>query len=161
DCCHEALARAREKAGVGLGDIDYLVLVGGSSRVPLVRETVRAAFCNPSLAEHVRHSEPLLSEPDLCVAYGAALRAATYGTRYVFPDLKRPHSFLPDLDLGLGLEEPPLELEVHVTSPVNVQESTHTLIGCVRGPGAAEVRHGGSLRVQLSEGAAGEAFLQP
>ena len=43
-----------------LGDIDYLVLVGGSSRVPLVRDMVRAAFCNPSLPEHVRHPEPLL-----------------------------------------------------------------------------------------------------
>ncbi|HKI37912.1 MAG TPA: Hsp70 family protein [Gemmataceae bacterium] len=161
DCCHEALARARDKAGLRLCDIDYLVLVGGSSRVPLVRDTVRAAFCNPSLPEHVRHAEPLLSEPDLCVAYGAALRAATYGTRYLFPDLKRPHSFLPDLDLGLGLEEPALELEIHVTSPVNVQEPAYTLVGCVRGPGAAEVRHGGSVRVQTADGPAGEAFLEP
>ena len=161
DCCHEALARARDKASVRLCDIDYLVLVGGSSRVPLVREMVRAAFCNPSLAEHVRHVEPLLSEPDLCVAYGAALRAATYGTRYLFPDVKRPHSFLPDLDLGLGLEEPALELEVHVTSPVNVQDSAYTLIGCVRGPGAAEVRHGGSIRVQTNDSSAGDVFLQP
>src|SRR5262249_36196606 len=101
------------------------------------------------------------SEPDLCVAYGAALRAATYGTRYLFPDLKRPHSFLPDLDLGLGLEEPPLELEVHVTSPVNVQDAAYTLVGNVRGPGAAEVRHGGSVRVATSGGATAEAFLEP
>jgi molecular chaperone DnaK len=161
DCCHEALARARDKVGIRLGDIDYLVLVGGSSRVPLVRDMVRAAFCNPGLVEHVRHPEPLLSEPDLCVAYGAALRAATYGTRYLFPDLKRPHSFLPDVDLGLGLEEPPLELEVHVTSPVNVPDTTYTLVGCVRGAGAAEVRHGGSVRVQTADGPAGEAFLEP
>src|SRR5262249_51377287 len=41
DCCHEALARARERAGVRLSDIDYVVMVGGSSRVPLVRKTVR------------------------------------------------------------------------------------------------------------------------
>ncbi len=161
DCCHEALARARDRAGLRLGDIDYLVLVGGSSRLPLVRDTVRAAFCNTGLPEHVRHSEPLLSEPDLCVAYGAALRAAGYGTRYLFPDLKRPHSFLPDLDLGSGLEEPALELEVHVTSPVNVQDTDYTLVGCVRGPGAAEVRHGGSMRMQAAEAAAIEAFLDP
>jgi molecular chaperone DnaK len=161
DCCHEALSRARDKAGIRLCDIDYLVLVGGSSRVPLVRDTVRAAFCNPGLTEHVRHAEPLLSEPDLCVAYGAALRAATYGTCYIFPDLKRPHSFLPDLDLGLGLEEPPLELEVHVTSPANVSDTAYALAGCVRGPGAAEVRHGGSVRVRTAEGTAGEAFLEP
>src|SRR5205807_7492438 len=84
-CCHEALARARDRAGLRLADIDYVVLVGGSSRVPLVRETVRAAFCNGALPEHVKCLEPLLHEPDLCVAYGAALRAATHGTRYLFP----------------------------------------------------------------------------
>src|SRR5262249_10084639 len=31
DCCHEALMRAKEKAGICLSDIDYVVLVGGSS----------------------------------------------------------------------------------------------------------------------------------
>ncbi len=85
DCCRDALAQARDRAGIRLSDVDYVVLVGGSSRVPLVRETVRAAFCNPDLPEHVRSLEPLLHEPDLCVAYGAALRAASHGTRYLFP----------------------------------------------------------------------------
>ena len=84
DCCRDALARARDRAGIRLSDVDYVVLVGGSSRVPLVRETVRSAFCNPDLPEHVRCLEPLLHEPDLCVAYGAALRAASHGTRYLF-----------------------------------------------------------------------------
>src|SRR5262245_17995723 len=49
DCCHEALARAKERAGVRLKDVDHVVLVGGSSRVPLVREVVQSAFANPSL----------------------------------------------------------------------------------------------------------------
>ena len=74
DCCHEALARAKERAGIRLSDIDYVVLVGGSSRLPLVRDTVREAFCNGDLPEHVKCLQPLLHEPDLCVAYGAALR---------------------------------------------------------------------------------------
>jgi molecular chaperone DnaK len=162
DCCHEALARARDKAGIHLSEIDYVVLVGGSSRIPLVQETVRAAFCNPQLPEHVRHAEPLLSEPDLCVAYGAALRAAAYGTRYLFPGLKRVHSFLPDLDLGLGLEEPSLDLELHITSAVQVQDTAHTLVGRLSGPGAAEVRHGGSVRITTAPGgAAAEAFFEP
>src|SRR5579884_1615001 len=54
DCCREALARAREKAGLRLSDIDHVILVGGSSRVPLVRSTVREAFCNPDLGERAR-----------------------------------------------------------------------------------------------------------
>src|SRR5262249_9177187 len=49
DCCREALARAKERAGVTLAGVDYVVLVGGSSRVPLVRDTVKAAFCNADL----------------------------------------------------------------------------------------------------------------
>jgi molecular chaperone DnaK len=147
DCCQEALARARERAGIRLGDIDYVILVGGSSRIPLVREKVRAAFCNPALPEHARNPEPLLSEPDLCVAYGAALRAATYGVRHVFTSLPRQRSFLPDVDLGFGLEEPGLDLDLHLTSPVNVRECKYALVGSVRGTGAAEVRHGGSVLV--------------
>src|SRR5262249_29371258 len=119
---------------------------GGSSRIPLVRETVRAAFCNSALPEHARNLEPLLSEPDLCVAYGAALRAATYGVRHVFTSLPRQRSFLPDVDLGFGLEEPGLDLDLHLTSPVNVRECKYTLVGSVRGTGAAEVRYGGSVR---------------
>lgn len=160
-CCHEALARARERADISLDQIDYVVLVGGSSRVPLVRETVRAAFCNPQLPERVRHPEPLLSEPDLCVAYGAALRAATYGTHYVFPDLRRARSFLPDVDLGRGLDEPGLDLDLHVTSPVHVSDTAYTLVGRVRGPGAAEVRHGGSVRVHRPRAPEVEAFFEP
>jgi molecular chaperone DnaK len=161
DCCQEALSRARERAGIRLSDIDHLILVGGSSRIPLVRDTVRAAFCNPSLPEHVRNAEPLLSEPDLCVAYGAALRAATHGTRYLFSNVRRARSFLPDLDLGFGPEEPSLDLELRISSPVNVRETRYTLVGGVRGAGAAEVRHGGCVRIHaLTSGGTAEAFLE-
>jgi molecular chaperone DnaK len=162
ECCQEALARAKERAGIHLSDIDYVILVGGSSRIPLVRETVRAAFCNPALPEHVKNPQPLLSEPDLCVAYGAALRAATYGMTHVFSNLPRARSFFPDLDFGKGLEEPGLDLDLHIASPVNVLETKYTLAGSVRGSGAAEVRHGGALRITaLGTGEALETPLRP
>jgi molecular chaperone DnaK len=139
ECCHEALRRARDKAGVRLGDIDHVILVGGSSRIPLVRDTVRAAFCNPNLPEHARSPQPLLHEPDLCVAYGAALRGATYGTRY------------PGLPGGL---------ELHLTSSPNSRATAHQVTGVVRGEGAAELYDGGSVRVRsLASGMADEAFL--
>jgi molecular chaperone DnaK len=162
ECCQEALYRANERAGIRLSDIGYVILVGGSSRIPIVRETVRAAFCNPALPEHVKNTEPLLSEPDLCVAYGAALRAATYGVTHVFSNLPRARSFFPDLDFGKGLEEPGLDLDLHIAGPVNVRETKYTLAGSVRGTGAAEVRHGGSLRVTaLATGEHREAPLRP
>jgi molecular chaperone DnaK len=139
ECCQVALGRAREKAGVRLSDIDYVLLVGGSSKIPLVRETVRTAFCNPARAEHARSAEPLVHEPDLCVAYGAAIQAAAHGVR--FTDL-------------------PGDLELHVTSPPGAAETAYTLTGIVRGPGAADVMNGGSVRVQLpAAGVVEEAFF--
>ena len=117
DCCREALGRAKDKAGLRLQDIDYIVLVGGSSRVPLVRDTVRAAFGNADLPEHVRHLDPLLHEPDLCVAYGAALRAATHGTRY--------RMGIDEWGVGNGVE-------LQFTSPFNTRDAKYTATGIVR-----------------------------
>lgn len=163
DCCHEALARAKEKAGIRLSDIDYVILVGGSSRIPFVRDTIHAAFCNESLPEHVRCTQPLLHEPDLCVAYGAALRGASHGTRYIFPVVREeggPAGALPDLELELGPADGGTDLELHWTSPVNVSDTHYPLTGSVRGPGAAEVRHGGSVRVRcFATGLTEEVFL--
>ncbi len=124
DSCRDALARARDRAGVGLSDVDYVVLVGGSSRVPLVRETVRTAFCNPNLPEHVRSPEPLLHEPDLCVAYGAALRAASHGTHYLFAKGSGVR--------GQGSGEVEEEIDLHVTSPANTSDPNYPLTGIVR-----------------------------
>jgi molecular chaperone DnaK len=142
DCCREALARAKERADVTLAGVDYVVLVGGASRTPLVRDTVRAAFCNADLPEHARCSDPLLHEPDLCVAYGAALRAATHGTRYLFA--------------GGG---PAPELELHVASPANVRDTAYQLSGRVRAKAEGWLE-GGSVRVRsLATGLTDEAFL--
>jgi molecular chaperone DnaK len=137
DSCREALARARERAGLRLADIDYVILVGGSSRVPLVRDTVRAALCNPDLPEHVRCLDPLLHEPDLCVAYGAALRAATHGTRYLFSGV-----------------------ELHLTGAVNTRDLVYQATGVVRMESAEAALDGGSVRIRsLATGLTEEAFL--
>jgi molecular chaperone DnaK len=147
DCCHEALGRLRERAGLQLGDIDHVILVGGSSRVPLVREVVQATFCNPGRPEHVRNPEPLLHEPDLCVAYGAALRAAGHGTRYVF-------------DRGNAGD-----LELHLTSPDSTRETAYQAAGVVRVPTdqitpSFSPDEGGSVRIRsLATGLVEEAFL--
>jgi hypothetical protein len=156
ECCHEALGRARDRAGLRLGDIDHVIFVGGSSRVPLVRDTVRAAFCNLDLPEHVRSPEPLLHEPDLCVAYGAALRAATHGTRYLFPVGDR----------GLRIEDGK-GLELHLTSPANARDAHYLATGAVRitSPDARSSildpsLEGGSVRIRsLATGLTEEAFL--
>jgi molecular chaperone DnaK len=172
DCCRDALARARDRAGVGLSDVDYVVLVGGASRTPLVRETVRAAFCNPDLPEHVRSLAPLLHEPDLCVAYGAALRAASHGVRYLFEGTE-------NREQGTGNREQGTEgevLELHVTSPGNTRDPNYQMTGVVRVRSSSSVPcslfpvpcslfpvpylDGASVRVRsLTTGLIEEAFL--
>ena len=62
DCC----ARALQDAGLTPSDIEAVVLVGGSTRMPLVRRRVGEFF----------HQEPLCSlDPDQVVALGAAVQA--------------------------------------------------------------------------------------
>src|SRR5262249_49856080 len=123
---------------------DHVILVGGSSRVPLIRQVVQSAFANPDLPEHARSSQLLLHEPDLCVAYGAALRAAGHGTRYVFP-------------LGPN----PSELELHITSPATTRDTAYQASGVVRVRGGdSAILDGGSVRLRSrATGLTEEAFL--
>lgn len=62
DCCSKALA----DAGLQVADIDSVIMVGGSTRVPLVKEKVSAYFNQP-----VNDSV----NPDEVVAIGAAVQA--------------------------------------------------------------------------------------
>ncbi len=71
-CCERALVRAREVASVGLEEIEHVILVGGSTRVPLVVRSVTEKLCKAG-------SEPLRDDVDTCVALGAAIHAAHLG----------------------------------------------------------------------------------
>jgi molecular chaperone DnaK len=65
-------------SGLALSQIDELILVGGSTRTPLVQERLRAEF----------RREPRWSvDPDLAVALGAATQAAAIAGRTVGPVL--------------------------------------------------------------------------
>ncbi len=70
-CCRRALERSFEVAKVGPEDIDHVVLVGGSTRVPLVVKRVTEELC--------KRGEPLRDDVDTCVALGAAIHAAHLG----------------------------------------------------------------------------------
>ncbi len=61
--CRRAFAEAAEK---GAASVERLILVGGSTRIPLVRESLREWFgLDPDLSQH----------PDEAVALGAAIQA--------------------------------------------------------------------------------------
>jgi molecular chaperone DnaK len=69
----EALTRdVLEDAKLGVDDIDTVVLAGGSTRMPMIREMIRGIFGR----------EPATDiNPDECVALGAALTAAIESSR--------------------------------------------------------------------------------
>jgi molecular chaperone DnaK len=80
--CFEALDKASKgTTGVSLADIDEIVLTGGSTHIPLVRETVRRTFCaDPDADEpRARCVEPVYEKVDTVVALGAAIRASAIG----------------------------------------------------------------------------------
>lgn len=72
--CRRALAQSEESAGVTIADIDHVVLVGGSTRAPIVVRRVTEELCAKSKSD-----EPLRDEVDTCVALGAAIHAAQIG----------------------------------------------------------------------------------
>ncbi|TDB91400.1 Hsp70 family protein [Actinomadura sp. KC216] len=79
--CHEALARTerKDRAKLELADIDQVILAGGSTHMPLVREIVAAELCAGT-----RSKEPVYEQVDTVVALGAAVRAAVIGGQDVY-----------------------------------------------------------------------------
>lgn len=64
----EPVERALQDSGLGKAQIDEIVLVGGSTRIPKVKQLLSSFFNGKKLNESVN--------PDEAVAYGAAVQAA-------------------------------------------------------------------------------------
>lgn len=108
--CWNALARAFRRSGISLKDVQHVLLVGGSTNIPMVQDIVRDHFCTfdgapamsdeemalilDNLDEDTRETarillaqreraacpKPYLDSPGTSVAMGAAIRAAAAGT---------------------------------------------------------------------------------
>lgn len=68
--------KALEGSGLGLDKIDTILMVGGSSRIPLVQRMVLEHLCTGRVK--ARCARPILHAPDECVGAGAALKAASH-----------------------------------------------------------------------------------
>jgi molecular chaperone DnaK len=84
--CYDALEKAGKKGQVTLADVDAVILAGGSTHIPLVREMVRRAFCADPAGDGPRAkcAEPVYEKVDTVVALGAAIRAAAQGGLAVY-----------------------------------------------------------------------------
>jgi molecular chaperone DnaK len=82
------LRRVVRSAGLEPPDLDAVLLVGGSSRVPLVAQLVSAELGRPIAVD---------ADPQAAIALGAALSALP-ADRYLFPEI----SETADTDIALG-----------------------------------------------------------
>jgi heat shock protein 1/8 len=66
--CMEPVSKVLQDSGLSKGQIDEVVLVGGSTRIPKVQELLKDFFNGKELCKSIN--------PDEAVAYGAAVQAA-------------------------------------------------------------------------------------
>ncbi len=71
DICRRAMSEERADQTIRPEEIDEIIMVGGSTRIPLIHRRLEEEF----------GIKPCLVEPDLCVALGAAILARTHGER--------------------------------------------------------------------------------
>ena len=121
--CNTALQLAENKAGIKLEDIDEIILAGGSTHIPAVRERVRKEFCKLSQAEfsefvaerkrdgdastihpqdkRCKGERPVYEKVDTIVALGASIRAGAFGGLH----LTDPEGMIRVELQGLGLSD--------------------------------------------------------
>ena len=74
DLCLEPVKEVLEKANIDKNNIDEIILVGGSTKIPKIRSLLKNFFNNKELNNRLN--------PDEAVAYGAAIEAALIMGRF-------------------------------------------------------------------------------
>jgi molecular chaperone DnaK len=90
DYCAEALELAARQAKVTLSDVDQIILAGGSTKLPMIREMVTSRLCASSgggaTAGRAKCRQPVYDSVDTVVALGAAIRASAIGGLQVYDE---------------------------------------------------------------------------
>jgi molecular chaperone DnaK len=139
--CFDALDEAQKKAGVKLSDVDAIILAGGSTHIPLVRELVRQnlcetadreLLCDPRAAQQrARCTEPIYDKVDTLVALGAAIRAAAVG--------------------GLSVYNPERTVRVSFRGTGATGRSDASVAGAAKALSPAASLKGGRVRLSIEE----------
>ncbi|KAM2568129.1 hypothetical protein TB2_008411 [Malus domestica] len=124
--CMEPVDKCLKDAKMDTSNVDDVVLVGGSSRIPKVQELLQNVFIGKELSNGIN--------PDEAVAYGAAVQAAVLNGNQ---SLKLQDFTLFDvIPMSLGTEyreEGQLNDLMHVMIPRNTKIPTkknHTFVTC-------------------------------
>lgn len=146
EVCREAMSIARLSAS----DFDQVLLVGGSTRIPLVRQRVEGFFKRPVLG-HI--------SPDEVVAIGAAIQAtaltAATERRRELPAAPAPAARGPMARKGQtwppNMQTPPLSADPH-TEPYGGRSRSPTSPGIQADSGARQLPVGAAQRVVVPGG---------
>ncbi|HVO11181.1 MAG TPA: Hsp70 family protein [Vicinamibacteria bacterium] len=118
--------RCVREAGLQPADVTHLLLVGGSSLVPLTETRLRAIFSKPS-------QQVLYHEPSKAVAYGAALHAsqlAGEAERYQIPPELRGvsgyHVGVRTVDPTTGMVAVDTVVKKNMPLPIKVRKTYYT-----------------------------------
>lgn len=106
DKCMQVVIQCLKDAKMSKDQIDEVVLVGGSTRIPKVQELLQQFFDGKKLCESIN--------PDEAVAYGAAVQAAALnneGIRVVLMDVT-------PLSLGTSIDEGVMAVVVPRNTPI-------------------------------------------
>ncbi len=140
-----ALERAVRSAGLKFEQVDRILLVGGSSRIPLVSALVREATGRPTAIDtHPKHA----------IALGAAIFGRERLTKGIVPAGERAAR------AGGGYAEPRSSRRVPAEPPVPLPATTAALTGSAPAPAPprlAEGYGGGRRRLWFAAGALGAA----